>query len=274
MRLQQLTPKPPAEGDVLKDTESAPAEISAREIEIDSTLEAFPIRELPSNFLPYQKKELVIRGLTVGEIKATSRLQGSFSYSIISKLLANSIQGAEIGQMPPSDFKALLLYISFITDASHTITLQGSCPYCSSINLVEQTFPDLEFSELESLKVDLKLPEDEVWTFRYIQVNDMIFLESKEVEGANEADVPFLALAAAGMPHPPKEDNLEDIKVFWANVDKLKKLPGRTYYKPLENLERRVLPDIHPVSVGGCRSCMNPFRILPEIHPAALFGNS
>ena len=146
MRLQQLTPKTQGPEDILVSKTSETPEIPAIEVEIDSTLEAFPIRELPSNFLPYQKKELVIRGLTVGEIKATSRLQGSFNYSIISKLLAPSIQGADILKMPPSDFKALLLYISFITDASHTITLQGSCPYCSAINLIEQSFPDLELS--------------------------------------------------------------------------------------------------------------------------------
>lgn len=274
MRLQPLVPKSEDALDPIRSVGDAPAEIPAEEVQIDSTLEAFPIRELPSNFLPYQKKELVIRGLTVGEIKATSRLQGSFQYSIVAKLIGPSIQGADVMQMPPADFKALLLYISFITDASHTITLQGVCPYCSALNLVEQQFPDLEFSELEDLKVELKMPEGEPWIFRYIQVADMIFLESKALEEANEADVPFLALAASGMPHPPKEESLEDVKAFWANVDRLKKLPARTYYKPLDKLERRVLPDIHPVSVGACRSCMNPFRIQPEIYPSALFSTS
>lgn len=201
----------------------------------------------------------------MGEQRTLSREPSETSYDFILRTLKNISQGVDLRYVPPIDLKAILMLTSYLTDSEYGLTIQTPCPLCGTINLMDKGLDEIEFEELKETNITVAGENQEDLVFRYLTVDDMIFLEQREDEPLNSLHV----LAAMLTPLPPSKD-LEYEDKFRLNIQKVFDLPP-SYSKTLPQVEGRLLPALQTLNCV-CRSCRENFRVFPQIEPEELFN--
>lgn len=145
-----------------------------------STSEYSTSLDLPSNFKPYSFDELLIRPLSIKEVKA---MQPILKGKVSGANLANALQGVcsiRLDQLTYGDFWFVLAWLRINTFENAPFTIKWTCPKCHQSNLTKFQLDNLTIIELPTdykEPASITLPNGETLPMRLQRVEDQDTVE-------------------------------------------------------------------------------------------------